>query len=256
MKLNHFSRLLVLILVFFSCSSEKEIIYLNDISVKNLEISEYKDYLLKVDDILKIEISSQIPEASMIFKMNQLNSNVSQSKDAILFDGYQINTAGYINLPILGSLKVLGLSVIDVRNLIHDTIISRGILNDPSVDVKLANAHFIILGEVNVPGRHSYLENNLNILEAIAIAGDLTIFGKRNEIKLIRFDGENKYIKNIDLTSKDFLTSENFQINSGDIILVNPNKTRVKNAGIIGNSGTLLSLLSFILSSIIVINNN
>ena len=95
----------------------------------------------------------------------------------------------------------------------------------------------------------------MNLLEAIGIAGDLTINGKRDDINIIREkNGKLKTFK-IDITSTNFISNKNFQVISGDIIIVNPNSTRIKNAGIIGNSGTLLSLLSFILSSIIVISN-
>ena len=95
----------------------------------------------------------------------------------------------------------------------------------------------------------------MNILEALGMAGDLTITGNRKNIKLIREIDGNKFIYGFDLTDSNILNSQNYQILSRDIIIVNPNSTRIKNAGIIGNSGTLLSLLSFILSSIIVINN-
>jgi len=105
------------------------------------------------------------------------------------------------------------------------------------------------------PGRYDYLKNNLNLLEAIGMAGDLTITGNRNDIKLIRRINGEEIISSVDLRSNILLNDKNFQILSGDIIIVNPNSTRVKNAGIIGNSGTLLSLLSFILSTIIVTNN-
>ena len=99
------------------------------------------------------------------------------------------------------------------------------------------------------------MENNLNVLEAIGLAGDLTINGKRKDIKIIRSVNGVNQLYNLDLTDTDFLTKKYFQIVSGDIIIVNPNSTRVKNAGIIGNSGTLLSLLSFLLSTVIVIGN-
>ena len=121
--------------------------------------------------------------------------------------------------------------------------------------MKLINAHFTILGEVNSPGRYEFLKNNINILEAIGVAGDLTINAERKDVRLIRNSQGKRQVYNIDLTNKKFILENTFQIFSGDIIVVNPNYTRVKNAGIIGNSGTLLSLLSFILSSIIVINN-
>ena len=129
------------------------------------------------------------------------------------------------------------------------------ILVNPFIDVKLLNSYFTVLGEVNMPGRYDFLKNNMNILEAIGVAGDLTINGKRKDIKLIRKDFLNETsVYSIDLTSLESVT-KNYQIFSGDIIVVGQNSNRVKNAGIIGNSGTLLSLLSFILSSIIVINN-
>ena len=95
----------------------------------------------------------------------------------------------------------------------------------------------------------------MNILEALALAGDLKINGERRNIKLIRDVNNRNVIYSVDLTKKDLFIDKSFQIYSGDIIIVNPNTNRIKNAGIIGNSGTLLSLLSFILSSIIVISN-
>ena len=95
----------------------------------------------------------------------------------------------------------------------------------------------------------------MNILKAIGLSGDLTINGKRNDIKLIREIEGEQVVSSIDLTKSEFINAGSFQILSGDIIIVNPNSARVKNAGIIGNSGTLLSLLSFLLSSIIIINN-
>ena len=127
---------------------------------------------------------------------------------------------------------------------------------NPKIDIKLVNSYFTILGEVKNPGRYDFLQNNLNIIEAVGLAGDLTINGKRNDIRLIRdYHGEKK-VFTVDFTNTEFISSDNFQVFSGDIIIINPNTTRVKNAGIIGNSGTLLSLLSFILTSIIVISNN
>ena len=134
-------------------------------------------------------------------------------------------------------------------------MVDSGKLNNPSIDIKLLNTHFTVLGEVAQPGRYDFLKNNINILEAIGMAGDLTINGERNDVKIVRNINGNNVVHSIDLTKTDFLESNYFQIISGDIIIVNPNLTKIKNAGIIGNSGTLLSLLSFILSSIIVISN-
>ena len=160
-----------------------------------------------------------------------------------------------IDLPQVGKIYVKGMSLKDIKSTIIDTITKNEILNNPFIDIKLLNSHFTILGEVNMPGKYVYDQNNLNVFEAIGIAGDLTINGKRADVKVIREKNGKKNIFTVDLTSVNFMNSKYYQIFSKDIIIISPNTNRVKNAGIIGNSGTLLSLLSFILSSIIVINN-
>ena len=123
------------------------------------------------------------------------------------------------------------------------------------MDIKVVNWNVTILGEVNKPGKYFFDSPNFNLIQAIGLAGDLTINGERSNVRLLRINDSSSKIFEIDLTSKDFISSDFFFIKTGDVIIVNPNNSRVKNAGIIGNSGTLLSLLSFLLSSVIVISN-
>ena len=165
----------------------------------------------------------------------------------MLYYGYQVDFNGYIKFPKIGKVSVLGLTIEGLRNLLIKKIKESGDLTDPVIDVKLINAHFTILGEVNKPGRYDFLANNINLLDALGIAGDLTINGDRKEILLLRDIDDKKEFFTIDLTNTDFMSKKGFQIFSRDVIIVNPNTNRVKNAGIIGNSGTLLSLLSFLL---------
>ena len=249
--MKHFRLIVICILTAALCSSKKEVLYIQNIEPNKTYSYDYRQYEVKPDDILKIDVNSDIPEVA-----TGLNKGLSVQSDRIsmLYNGYQVNSEGFINFPSIGKLMVEGLNISQIRNLLYNTITDKGILNNPSVDVKLINSYFTILGEVSVPGRYDYLKNNMNILEAIGMAGDLTITGKRSDIKLIRDIKGKKSVYSIDITGKEFLTSDKFQIMSGDIIIVNPNTTRVKNAGVIGNSGTLLSLLSFLLTSIIVIN--
>lgn len=248
----------ILILVFsfiiFSCSSRKSIIYLQEGKNSNIDIN-FQVYKLKVDDVLKIDISTDLdsPEISYSFNSNNLSSR-AQNIETMMYEGYLIDSNGNINFPVFGKLYVKGKTTDEVRDEIHNRIVNEGLLINPTVDVKILNSHFTILGEVRIPGKYNYLKNNMNILEAIGLAGDLTINGKREDIRLIRSVSNSTKIISIDLTSNDFM-SNNFQILSGDIIIVNPNTNRIKNAGIIGNSGTLLSLLSFILSLVIVTSN-
>lgn len=240
-----------LIILSISCSSKKNIIYLNGVDSSENYPSIYTEYKLKVDDILKIQINAESAETVTVFNnsLGYQNSN----KDAILLNGYQVNSDGKINFPVLGELHVEDLTVKELTKNMIERLKNLEQLINPIIDIKLINAHFTILGEVVNPGKYDYLENNISILEAIGIAGDLTITGVRRDIKVIREIKNKTKVFSIDLTKSDFLNN-NFQIFSGDIIIVNPNSTRIKNAGIIGNSGTLLSLLSFLLSSIIVLN--
>ena len=244
-----------LLVLFSACSSKKDIIYLQGFDSDVFE-SNYSEYLISVDDILKISISSDKPELTAMLNPGGMQSSIINSKDLFIINGYQVNSEGNIIFPELGEVYVLGNTINQLRRKFYQLIVDKGIIINPTIDIKILNSHFTILGEVSMPGRYEFLKNDLNIFEAIGYAGDLTINGKRDNIKLIREDiNGSKRVFSLDLTSMDILTDKNFQIFSGDIIIVDPNYTRVKNAGIIGNSGTLLSLLSFILSSLIVISN-
>ena len=173
----------------------------------------------------------------------------------LIYDGYIVDSDGNISLPMAGKIKAMDKTIVELRDTIYHKLTAEGILLDPFIDVKVLNLYFTVLGEVKMPGRYDFVENNLNILEAIGRAGDLTITGNRDDIKLIRLEDGISKIYKVDLTSQQLIDDPIFQVRSRDLIIVNPNNTRGKSAGIIGNSGTLLSLLSFILSSIIVINN-
>ena len=246
--------LVVFITLLASCSSKKNIIYvqgfdeLEDTSVK------YIDYKLQSNDLLKIDINSDNPETLLAFNPKALNTNSTTNKESLKYNGYIIDSNGYVILPSLGKIHVVGKTVEQVRDQIYNKLIDDDVFILFSVDVKHLNSGFTVIGEVNSPGNYEFLTNNMNILKALGLAGDLTIFGKRDDVKIIRnVDGSRK-VFSVDLTSSKSIMN-NYQIFPNDIIIVNPNSTRVKNAGIIGNSGTLLSLLSFLLSSIIIINN-
>ena len=246
-------RLFILLFFVFSCSTKKDILLIQNSNENSLADVNYKQYLISVDDVLKIDVFSQEIELSLEFNRNR--QNVNQTKETMLFNGYQVNSEGVIDFPGVGKLKVEGLTVSQVSDIIFDRLVKKGLLNNPSVDVKVLNTFFTILGEVNNPGKYDYFQNNMDILQAIGMAGGLTINGERKNIRIIRNIGDKRELFLVDLTSSNFLNSESFQIFSGDVIIINPNNSRIKNAGIIGNSGTLVSLLSFLLSSIILITN-
>ncbi len=247
---------IILIALVFSCSSKKNIIYLQDFEGITEKNYNFQDYKISVDDVLKIDLYSELFNNDLTTSLNPKSSTqaVINNIDILIANGFQVDSEGYIHYPEIGKLYVKGKSVNEIRDEIQNRLISDGLLLKPNVDVKHINAYFTILGEVNAPGKHRFLQNNLNIFEAIGMAGDLNINGQRKDIVIIRNNNGQIKTKTIDLTSSSIITSDFFQIFPKDIIIINPNYSQVKQAGIIGNAGNLLSLLSFILSSIIVMN--
>lgn len=248
--------LFFLLLTIFSCSTKKDILLIQDSTSTTNYDFEYKEIKIQPDDILRIKISSKTVDLTSLYKPE--NNNLRQSGNILSYqiEGFLVDPNGFVNIPGLEpvSLKNLTLNeaVIKIQNLLE----KEAVLTNGKVDIKFLNNYFTVLGEVKNPGRYSFLENNMNIFQALGMAGDMTINGKRDDIKIISENGGKMIVNSIDLTSSKLLVSASFQILPGDIIIVNANTARVKNAGIVGNFGNLLTALSFILSSIILITNN
>ena len=251
-------RSFVFILIIFlatSCSTKKDILLIQDSNYSVDYKPKYEEIIIKSDDILRIKVSSNSSELSSMYSF-QKNESGSNSLETYQIEGYLVDSEGFVNIPSLKKIKVKGLSLKEASLLIQKKLIEEEDLKNVSVDVKILNSYFTILGEVKNPGRYNFLENNMNILQALGIAGDLTINGKRTDIKIISKKNESLSVNSVDITSSSLFDSKQFQIFPGDIIIVNANNARVKNAGIIGNFGNLLSVLSFLLSSLILISNN
>ncbi len=246
--------LLAILLIFFviGCSTKRDIVYLNK-SSEILEQYEYKDFIIQADDILNIKVMTMLPELSL--KYNPISDNMFNTIEGAKMQGYLVDNLGYITFPVLGKINLMGLSINEAQNKIYELLLESGNLINHTVIIKSINNHFTVLGEVLRPGVYQFFDNNINIFEAIGMAGDLTINGIRTDIKIIRKINDTNKVYSFDLTDDEILSSDLFQVLNNDIIIVNPNTSRIKNAGIIGNAGNLLSLLSFLLSTIIVINN-
>ena len=255
MKKFYLFHLLICIFIVSSCSSKKGIVYLQSDTDTALYTNNY-EHLIIPGDILKITLKVDNPESQKMLTPTDAQGTIyNQSRESLIFKGIKVDAEGNINYPSVGQINVINSTTKDVEKNISSILTQKKIFINPVIDVKVVNMHFTILGEVNNPGRFFYDKENLNIFEAVGYASDLTINGKRDDVKLLRFEN-NKVVSNtIDLTKGSLIQSDFFQIKSGDVIIINPNYSRVKNAGIIGNSGTLLSLLSFLLSSIIVMQN-
>lgn len=239
-----------------SCSSKKDIILIQDSkSVVDYNF-KYENIKIQPDDILRIKISSKSANLASLYSEQIYPTSPASSVLGYQIQGYLVNSDGYVSLPVLDPILLKNLTVNEASAKIQKILEDEDVIKNATVDVKILNSYFTVLGEVNSPGRYSFIENNMDIFQALGIAGDLTINGMRNNVRVISNNNGKIVINSLDLTSSNILESESFQIFPGDIIIVNANNARVKNAGVIGNFGNLLSVLSFILSSIILISNN
>jgi len=241
-------------IVFFSfqsCVSNKEMLYMQDLeSYNNTEVT-YNNHTLQVDDILKISVGALIPEAVLPYNNITAGGVVANNIDVIRLDGYLVSQNSTINFPVLGELSVKDKTTQDLENDIKKQLVDGGYLINPNVSVRLLNAKVTILGEVKMPGTFSFTENNISLLQALGLAGDLTINGSREDVVVLRYVDGVQTTARIDLTSASFLSGAYQMVKPNDVIVVNPNSAKLKTAGYVGNISAILGITSVILTSIL-----
>lgn len=241
--------ILLILLSLTSCVTKKEMIYFQNSSNNNKSTVDYNVTRIQINDILHIIVNSLDAEASSVFSLNTSTSsensnNNSNNINSIRLFGYLVSPDGEISFPIIGTIKVAGKTVFEVQELIKKAITDNKYLINPTVNVRIINSKITILGEVKSPGTFDYTDQSITLPQALGYAGDLTIFGKRNDILLIRVENGTRTYNKIDLTSKELYDSPFYYIKQNDIIIVNPNYAKMKSAGVIGNIGSILTLLS------------
>ena len=245
--------LLFIIMFLQSCVSKKEMLYLQDLeSFNNTEVT-FANHTLQVDDILKISVGALMPEAALPYNNVTAANMVANNIDVMKLDGYLVSQTMTINFPVLGELSVKDKTTQDLENDIKKLLVDGGYLINPNVTVRLLNAKVTILGEVQRPGTFSFTENNISLLQALGLAGDLTINGSREDVMVLRrLDGVQTTAR-INLTSANFLSGPYQMVKPNDVIVVNPNSAKLKTDGYVGNVSTILGITSLLLSSIILL---
>ena len=192
-------------------------------------------------DLLTIVVSCSTPELTAPF-------NLVNSSDVSILQQYLVDNQGNINFPMLGEIHVGGLTKLEIENLIIDKL-KVYLKETPLVTVRIVNYRISVVGEVGAPGSFIISGEKINLLEALAMAGDLTIYGMRNNVKLIR-TGQNhrQEIITLDLNKAETVLSPYYQLQQNDIIYVTPNKTKAKNSDVGAGTGLWLSGVSVLLS--------
>ncbi|MDP5199128.1 polysaccharide biosynthesis/export family protein [Flavobacterium sp. DG2-3] len=245
--------IVITVLLLQSCASKKDILYFqnNDIhgaiSIQNAVAS------IEPNDILSITVGTKIPEAAMAYNIQSLGNNNIANAETVRLEGYLVSPQSTITFPVLGTISVLQKTTSELESDLKEKLETEGHLVDPIVRVRILNSKVTILGEVNKPGTYSFSEQTLTIPQALGYAGDLTINGQRKDILLIRESKGIRTIKHIDLTSVNWMNDSSFNIRQNDVLIINPNSTKVKTSGYIGNASTILTIVSLALSSIILL---
>lgn len=246
---------LLLVVTFASCSSYKDVPYIQNPEVVNQYTGELPLYDAKImpKDLLSITVNTSDPNAAAPFNltvqtpMNAATSEI-RATTAPSLQQYLVNNEGTIDFPVVGRLKVGGLTKNQAEDLIREKL-APYLKETPIVTVRMANYKISVLGEVARPGSFTVSNEKINVLEALAMAGDMTVYGIRNDVKLIREDAQgHRQIISMDLTDSDFILSPYYYLNQNDIIYVTPNKTKAKNSDVGTTTSMLISGTSILVS--------
>lgn len=244
----------LLAILLQACASKKDILYFQDATnYANIPV-EYGPSLIQTNDILSIRVSALVPETVIPYNVQSLgNGATAINSDVLKLQGYLVSNVGTIVFPVLGTIIVENRSVSELEQHLKTLLEQGGHLVNPSVSIRILNAKVTILGEVNNPGTYNYTEQYLTLPQALGYAGDLTINGKRNDILLIREINGVRTMTQLDLTTANWMNNPQYSIKQNDVLVVNPSNSKVKSAGYISNTGTLLTIFSVVLSSIILL---
>lgn len=247
-----------------ACKTPEKINYIQDVEPGVTQpIESRQSIIIQPKDMLSIIVSTKDPELAAMFNMsvqaNRAGVPVESYKSNQYLSGYVVDNNGDIDFPVLGKIHAAGLSRWALQEKIAQELTERDLLKDMVVTVEFMNFKVSVLGEVKNPGTYSIEGDKVTILEAIAMAGDLTIYGLRNEVYVIREENGERQNFKLDLRSKDIFNSPAYYLRQNDIIYVQPNEVRAGQSTINQNSVRSISLWLSITSlltsiSILVVN--
>lgn len=240
--------LLALSLFVFSCASSDKMLYLQN----NISTESKTNYntVIKPDDVLMIVVSSENPEVAEPYNLKSvvLQSNSEEAIQTQRTQTYIVDIEGNIEFPILGKVKIGGLNkqeaIAHLKSLLKDHV------KDAVINMRILNFEVTVLGEVKNPGTFEISSERITILEALGKAGDLTIYGKRKNVLLIRDENGVKSTHRLDLTKSDIVNSTYYYLAQNDVVYVEPNKTRINSSAVGPNIAVGISALSLVVTII------
>lgn len=259
MKAKKFSGVLLLMgLLFLSSCQTPNLTYFSDMQPgQSKTVENILDVRFRPDDRLSIVVNSRDPQLSALFNLSYAShtigstSPINDGSGHVM--GYTVDSKGEIDFPVLGKIKVAGFKREDLASFIKSELMRRNLVNDPVVTVEYAGLCCKVLGEVNKPGRVFFDRDHFTLLDAISMSGDLTINGRRENVCVLREEGNQRRMYKVNLLSGDELyRSPVYYLQQDDIVYVEPTDKRERESTIMGNSlytpAFWMSLTSFLLS--------
>jgi polysaccharide biosynthesis/export protein len=241
-------------LLLISCVPQEKVRYLQDKKgekVNTVFKNSESEYRVQPGDYLYIRLFTMDKEANEIFSaMSGGSVYANSTEQSVYLNSYMVSDSGYVNFPLLGKIKAGGLYVSEIEKLVYTLMLNE--VNNPGVVVRLVNFKITVLGEVKNPGTFLINQNKLSIFQAISLASDMTTYSNRNSVKLLRKINDQTTVISLDLTKKDILTSEYYYLRPGDIIYIEPLKSKqyafetFPYALILSSLSTIMALLTFI----------
>ena len=257
-------------LALWSCSTPKEIGYFQDLeSVEGQRIGGAKGITVRPKDKISIIVNCKSPELTALFNLPYVTQRLGENSRSTIssgysqgyISGYTVDDRGCVDFPVLGEVHVAGMTREEIASEIKRELREQGQATDAVVTVDFMNLYYQVLGEVARPGRYAIDKDALTILDAIGAAGDLTIYGRRDRVKVLRDEGGRMRTYEVDLCSaSDLIASPVYYVRQNDVIYVDPNDVRARQSTVNGNNVrstsfwiSLTSLAASVTNTIVVI---
>lgn len=236
--------------LLFSCTPSKDVVYFQDATqFETLVDDNTFTSKFKVDDLVSIHVSTLDPEASAPFNLIRGAEEGGNLRAEQV--NYLVDKNGEIDFPVIGKIKIEGLSPAETRELLRERL--KDYLKDPIINIRIRNFTVTILGAVNRPGTYPVNGEQITIMEALGYAGDINIKGRRDNVMVIRdFDGTKVYNR-INLNSKEALKSPVYYLTQNDVVYVEPNKSGKTESNLDQRASIALSVISMLITSTVVL---
>ncbi|MCX2574292.1 polysaccharide biosynthesis/export family protein [Pedobacter sandarakinus] len=208
--------------VLLSCAPKRDLVYFSNLAkVSSEEKLQGQEVKIQQNDLLSISVNSLNPESNVLFAVN---NRMPGADSQMKVDGYKVNKEGFVVLPVIGPMRLQGLTIEQAQMSISQELDKY--VKKPVVDIKLVNFKVTVIGEVNRPSSFTVPGDNINLLEALGMAGDMTVYGKRENVLVIREQNGQRQMKRLNLNNQEVLSSPFFYLKQNDIVYVEPDKSK------------------------------